>query len=157
MYGVWRCCWPGLPPATHLLIVQNCVNLRFTRDAAGDKSPPVLVILDHAGPVEGPKSPHAASPGLVGRLEKAGRPPGDAALSLHLEISGFLYLYATSVGLSFVIWKKKMKAFSSQGSADLTRGSLANSLGHSIKFAPVFLIQQSQAGPENDVHLIGVR
>lgn len=40
---------------------------------------------------------------------------------------------------------------------DLTQGSLANSLGHSIKLAAMCLTQQSQAGPESDLHLTGVK
>lgn len=145
MYGVWRCYWPGLPPANHLLIVQNCVNLRFTRDAAGDESPPMLVVQvvteDHAGPVEGHKSPHAASPGLMGQLEKAGRPPEDGASACTWRSQDFFICTLPQLVSVSCSEKKKMKAFSSQGSADLTWGSLANSLEHSIKLAPVFLIQ----------------
>lgn len=76
-----------------------------------------------------------------------------SACALFLRIS----LFARYLSWSQFCDLKKMKAFSSQGSTDLTQGSLANSLGHSIKLAPGFLIHQSQAGPENDVHLTSVR
>lgn len=98
---------------------------------------------DHAGPGEGHKSPHAAS--LMGRLEKAARPAGDAASACTLFLGVSLFAH-------YLSWSQFCDL-----TTDLTQGSLANSLGHSIKLAAMCLIQQSQAGPESDVHLTGVR